>query len=193
MALLTPNSELTLYIGEAGLQVILEAYQRARPEEFRIVSSHYSDGDPQTTPLNLNDGEWLDYAIRIGEITVDMPPPNPALHSPIPPAEGQFELTAKPSFEFRNFADSTATFDFTLDLWVLGHPRMVSDGTATYVELDLVDLRIGGVAPAQLQDYLQYILSLILKQALSRIRLPTTFNAEDVVYGAIYRPSPGGS
>jgi hypothetical protein len=75
--------------------------------------------------------------------------------------------------------------------------------------LDLVDLRIGGVGPTPLQDYLQYILSLIVKQALSRIRLPTTFNAEDVltlvmldldtandaiqVYGAIYRPSPGGS
>jgi hypothetical protein len=205
---LTPNSEVTLLISEAAVRAVLDAYQRARPEEFRLVTAHYSDGDPDSTPINLNDdGVWLDYAIRILNIVVDMPPATAGLRNPIPPSNGRLAIGASPSFEFRNFSDSSAVFKFAISLWVLAQPRLVMSNGAAFVTMDLLDLRLSGLGPDQLQDFFQYVLSLIVRQLLGRIRIPTTFNLADTltlmmlgdldvqqksieVYAAIYRPGP---
>lgn len=205
---LTPEAEATLHVSEVGLQLALNAYQRARPEELRIVSANYPDGDPDITPISLNyDGEWLDYALRIEKIAIDMAPPDPALQSPIPPAVGQFQLAAEISIEFRNFADTNAIFGFPIRIWVRCTPHILDEGSPseTFIALRVDDLRIRGIGPDPLLDYVEHIMKLVVRHALSRMRLPTTFNVKDFlefvvidsnvkddtvqVYGAIQRPS----
>jgi hypothetical protein len=180
----TPDSEATLHLSEAGLQLVINAYQKARPEEFRIVSANYSDGDPAITPLSLNDdGEWLDYSLRIQGITIDMAPPNPGNNSPLPPATGQIEISAQIAIEFRNFADAQAVFDFPINLWIRFEPRLITSGSDTFVMFELKDsdLRVAGIGPDPLGNYMEYIMTLIVRSVFRNIRLPTTFNLQDVM------------
>lgn len=205
---LSPDSEATLHITEAGLQLAINAYQRARPEELRLVSAHYPDGDRATIPLSLNDdGVWLDYALRISSIVIDMAPADPALHSPVPPEIGQFQITAKISIEFRNFADPAATFAFDVQVWIRCRPLFFtaagSDEAFVKIELKDGDLRVKGMGPDVLTSFIEHIMTLIVRQALSRMQFPTTFNIEEFlkvlmldldvkqdtvqVYGAVHR------
>lgn len=207
----SPLSEATLHLSEEGFQLALKAYQQARPEEFRVVSTHYPDGDPAITPLSMNDdGEWLDYALRIKNLAVDMAPANPALQSPVPPATGQFQITAQIATEFRNFSDPTAIFSFPIDLWIRCRPLMMTENGKVFIAIELkdADLRIKGIGPTELAGYIEYIMTLVVRHALDRLRLPTTYNLEDILeilmlgldvkqdtvqlYAAIHRPDEIG-
>ena len=210
MPLYTPNSEVTLYLSEAGLQLILNTYKTARPEEFRVVSKHYLDGDPKTEPIKLNDdGDWLDFAIRIQGLFIDMAPPDPHLGSPIPPATGQFQVVADVNVEFRDFAVSSALFPFSIKLFALCRPRISRVGAQAFIGIDVLDLKVLGIGPPDFESLIEYVLLLLLRQAAGAVQIPTTENLASVVtlvilgvdvkddatqvYAAIYHQSSAGS
>jgi hypothetical protein len=180
--LLTTGSEVTLHISQAAVQLILDVYRAARPEEFKVVSKNYKDGNPQIAPIPLNNhDEMLDYAVRITNILVDTPPSNPSLQSPIPPKAGEFELVADLAIEFKDFVASDNTFPFGERIWLLFRPVLAHEAGDTVLGFKLISSRISNVGPEPIKDFAEHVVSLLIANALQHVRIPTSMNLQGVL------------
>lgn len=187
----TPNSELTLHVAESFLNKVLETYRVARPEEFRVVSANYPDGDPSATPMVLDSrgGHAMDYAVRIATAHIALPPVNELDWPILRPTEGQFGILIDLNAEFRDFAEPNARFLLKLRLWIVGELVRGTYSLGTYLTLHIADLAVrviesndlSYIEPRSLHDLIEFSTLNVIRHAAAGLRLPMTMNLSQVL------------